>query len=575
MTLVSGNTLVVDTLTDFGVDTVFTLHGGHLDGIYRGLVDSGVRLVDTRHEQAAGFAGQGYAKVTGKVGVVMATAGGGVSNLTTPIANAYADGVPVVFLGAAPPLRDFDSLPVNSGYDQMSLMGGITKWAHRATVTELIPQVLARAFQIARAGRPGPVYIDLPTDVLFARVDRAPASPHKRTSTPSSPAPDPEIVREVIARLTSAKRPVILAGGGSVYPDSSPAVRRLAEHFALPVLTNNKSKGLVPTHGPHAGGGFGALGAVSRRTGEQSDLILVLGARFGIYTGGRRGSVVSDEAFVVQVDTMAEEIGRIRDADLGVTSAVGPFVEALLDAAKSMELPETRREWLEAFASRKQIADGAQVQNGRLSAEQLAEKVAALSPEGTIFVLDGGETPTWLDGYVNLTEPRRWLGHGYVGVMGEGLPQAVGVKTALPDAPVVCFTGDGALGFSLGEFDTLVRHNLPVVVIVNNDQGWAMSQHGQDLIFGQGNRIISDLNASRYDQVAAAFGAHAEFVESADQFEDAFRRALAAGKPACVNVLTDSADIASVTRRFVGEAVDGEIAPDGRARVPYAESLTV
>ncbi|HKT55351.1 MAG TPA: thiamine pyrophosphate-binding protein, partial [Microbacterium sp.] len=162
MSLVSGNRLLVDTLIEFGVDTVFTLHGGHLDGIYSGLIESGIRLVDTRHEQAAGFAAQGHAKVTGGVGVAMATAGGGITNLTTPIANAWSDGVPVVFLGGAPPLRDFDSLPVNSGYDQLAIMTGITKWAHRATVTEMLPQVIARAFQIAASGRPGPVYVDLP-----------------------------------------------------------------------------------------------------------------------------------------------------------------------------------------------------------------------------------------------------------------------------------------------------------------------------------------------------------------------------------------------------------------------------
>lgn len=574
MTLISGNQLVVDTLAEFDVKTIFTLHGGHLDGIYRSAIDAGIRLIDTRHEQAAGFAAQAYAKTTGGVGVAMATAGGGITNLATPMANAWADAVPVVFIGAAPPLRDFDALPVNSGYDQMTVAHGITKWAHRATVTELLPQVIARAFQIAATGRPGPVYLDLPTDVLFARVDTSTVTIPSGQTRPLAPAADPATVEELAGRLATAQRPVILTGGGAVYPDASAGLRDLARRYAIPVLTNNKSKGVLPTDDTHAGGSFGALASVAKRTGETADLVIMLGARFGLYTGGRRGTVIPENAYVVQVDTLAEEIGRMRDVDLGITSGVRPLLEQLLAQPIPATLPEGRQDWLAAFRPTRP-APTASSETGRLSPAQLAHRIAELAPEGTVYVLDGGETPAWLDSAVTLTSPRRWLGHGYIGVMGEGLPHAVGAQAALPDAPVICFTGDGALGFSLGEFDTLARHHLPVVVIVNNDQGWAMSQHGQDLMFGQGNHIISDLRASRYDQVAAAFGVHAEFVESADQFDDAFRRALAHDGPSCINVLTDSADIAAVTRRFVGEVATGPTAPDGRAWVPYAERLAV
>ena len=574
MSLVSGNQLLVDTLASFGVSTVFTLHGGHLDGVYRAALDAGIRLVDTRHEQAAGFAAQGWAKTTGDVGVAMATAGGGVTNLVTPIANAWADGVPVVFLGAAPPLRDFDALPVNSGYDQLAPMGGITKWAHRATVTELIPQVVARAFQIAREGRPGPVYIDLPTDVLFARVEEDTVTIPNGSLRPTAPAPDPAIVAEVAQRLAKAERPVILAGGGSVFPDASAELLRLAERFALPVLTNNKSKGVVPTGSPHAGGSFGALAGVARRTGSSADLVLVLGARFGLYSGGRRGSVIPAGAVVIQVDTVPEEIGRMRDIDLGVTSAVRPFLSALLAETQPQAVEAnfpgpTREAWLAEFKAKSAEGPDTATPAG------LGRQIARLAPENSIFVLDGGETPAWLDAVVSLEAPRRWIGHGYLGIMGEGLPHAVGVQAAAPDATVICFTGDGALGFTLGEFDTLVRHGLPVIVIVNNDRGWAMSQHGQDLIYGEGKHMISDLNHSRYDLIAGAFGAHGELVERPEAFEAALSRALASGLPACINVLTDAVDIAAVTRRFVGEIADGPYTPEGLARVPYAEGLAV
>ena len=572
MTLVSGNQLLVDTLVRFGVSTAFTLHGGHLDGVYRAALDAGIRLIDTRHEQAAGFAAQGWAKTTGDVGVALATAGGGVTNLVTPIANAWADGVPVVFFGAAPPLRDFDALPVNSGYDQLSPMAGITKWAHRATVTELIPQVVARAFQIAREGRPGPVYIDLPTDVLFARVEKDGAAIPDGSLRPTAPGPDPAAVAEVARGLAEAERPVVLTGGGSVFPDASSELLQLADRFELPILTNNKSKGVIPTASPYAGGGFGSLAAVSRRTGRSADLVLVLGARFGLYTGGRRGSVIPEDAVVVQVDTVPEEIGRMRDIDLGITSAVRPFLAALLaqtEPSAAQGLRAGREAWLSEFAPKAPGRPDTATPAG------LGRQIARLAPDDSIFVLDGGETPAWLDAVVSLDAPRRWIGHGYMGIMGEGLPHAVGVQAAAPNTTVVCFSGDGALGFTLGEFDTLVRHDLPVIVIVNNDRGWAMSQHGQDLIYGEGQHMVSDLSHSRYDLVAAAFGAHAELVEHPEQFEAAFARALASGRPACINVLTNAVDIAAVTRRFVGDIALGPYTPEGLARVPYAERLAV
>jgi len=197
------------------VTTIFTLHGGHLDSTYRAAADRGIRLVDTRHEQAAGLAAMGWALATGEVGVAMVTAGGGVSNVVTAIANAYADAVPLVVLGGAPPLRDYDCFPVNSGgFDQLALVSGITKWAHRVTTLDELGRMVTRAFEIARNGRPGPVYLDLPTDVLFAQADDAVLAPVATPSKPVGPAPSASAVAETIEILRAAKRPVILAGAG-------------------------------------------------------------------------------------------------------------------------------------------------------------------------------------------------------------------------------------------------------------------------------------------------------------------------------------------------------------------------
>jgi len=568
---IDGGQALVATLKRFGVDTIFTLHGGHLDCVYQAAVAEGMRIVDHRHEQAAGIAATGYARTTGKVGVAMVTAGGAVTNVVTAITNAYADCVASVFFGGAPPLRDYDSLPVNSGYDQLSVMGGITKWAHRITHVERLPDLVGRAFQIAKEGRPGPVYLDLPSDVLFALLDDEAVNFPAERMVVAPPAPAPSAVERTLSMLRGAERPAILAGGGVAYSGAAQQLTRFAELSGIPVLTNNKSRGALATDHPLWARGFGTLAAAAGRGAGAPDVVLMLGARLGLYTGGRRKSVIPREARIIQVDISAEEFGRVRDIDLGVVADCREMLSALISQAGNGPWPD-RKAWVKGLRG-DSFASPVEQPGNDLTPGRLASALAAVAKDA-ILVVDGGETPAWFDGVASSLAPDQWLGHGYLGIMGEGLPLAIGAQVAHPEKRVICFSGDGAVGFNFAEFDTMVRHGLPIVVVVNNDQQWGMSAHGQDLIYGKGKRVASELAATRYDIAASGFGAYAEFVTTIDELAPALQRALAAGRPACVNVMTKPV-MNPITQRFMGLAAEGLRSPDGKARVPYADVLEV
>ncbi len=571
MARIDGGQALVATLKRFGVDTIFTLHGGHLDCVYQAAAAEGMRIVDHRHEQAAGIAATGYARTTGKVGVAMVTAGGGVTNVVTAITNAYADGVASVFFGGAPPLRDYDSLPVNSGYDQLSVMGGITKWAHRITHVERLPDLVGRAFQIAKQGRPGPVYLDLPSDVLFALLDDEAVDFPAEPMVVAPPAPAPSAVERALSMLRDAERPAILAGGGVAYSGAAQQLTRFAELSGIPVMTNNKSRGAIATDHPLWARGFGTLAAAAGWGAGSPDVVLMLGARLGLYTGGRRKSVIPRDARIIQVDICAEEFGRVRDIDIGIVADCREMLSALISQAGNGPWPD-RKAWVKGLRG-EGVAAPAEVTSSDLTPGRLASALAAVAKDA-ILVVDGGETPAWFDGVASSLAPDQWLGHGYLGIMGEGLPLAIGAQVAHPEKRVICFSGDGAVGFNFAEFDTMVRHGLPIVVVVNNDQQWGMSAHGQDLVYGKGKRVASDLAATRYDIAASGFGAHAEFVTTMDELAPALQRALAAGRPACVNVMTKQV-MNPITQRFMGLAAEGLRSPDGKARIPYADVLEV
>lgn len=580
MAKVDGGELFVRTLEAAGVDTIFTLHGGHLDAIYQATRERRIRLVDMRHEQAAGHAADGFARTTGRTGVAIVTAGPGFTDSVTAIANAWLDCIPTLFVAGAAPLRDAETLPLQGGIDQVAMVAPITKWAHRVTHTERIPDLTTQALRIARSGRPGPVFLELPIDVLFARVDEARATKPGRVQPDAAPTPTPESVERAIALLHAALRPAILAGGGAWFAGAGAELVAFAERTGTPVFTNSKAHGLVPGDHPLAGRGFATLAATAAAGLGAADVVLVLGARLGLFTGGRGARLIPPGAALIQVDVAAEEIGRNRDIDLAIAADVREALRAFDAAAAQRRWPD-RTAWQRAIAGvreghRMLFAEALRRDKAPIHPYRLATEIARMLPADAIVAADGGETASWMDMVAQVSAGGRWMSHGYLGCLGTGMPFAIAAKVAHPGQPVLCIVGDGSVGLNFAEFDTMVRHHLPIVVVVNNDQIWGMSAHGQDLIYGEGRRVVTELAATRYDLAAAGFGCHAEHVTEPAELRPALERAFASGKPACVNVMTDPNVIAPVTRAMVGSPPPAPGAKKGEAgpvQIPYYDDL--
>jgi acetolactate synthase I/II/III large subunit len=568
MAQIDGGEMLVRVLEQEGIRELFVLHGGHLDAIFQAAHDHGLRLIDVRHEQAAGHAADGWARTTGRPGVAIVTAGPGVTDVVTGIANAYLDCVPTLFIGGAAPLADAELLPLQGGLDQVAMMQPITKWAHRVTTTERIPDLVAQALRVATTGRPGPVFLEIPIDVLFRRAEERSLFFPKKVRPDTAPAPSAKAVEQAVEWLAAAERPAILAGGGAWFAGVGSDLRTLVEHTGIPVFANSKARGIVPEDHPLSGRSFMTLGVLAQMSGNAPDVVLLLGARIGMFTGGRSEMLLPGTTRLIQIDIEGQEIGRNRDVDLGIVADCREAVLALDAAARKRKWPD-RSAWQESVRQARGVfellfADALGKSEPPIHPYRLAHAVTQATEPDAIIVADGGETSAWMDMAAVVRGGGHWMSHGYLGCLGVGMPFAIAAKVAHPGRQVVCVVGDGSVGLNFAEFDTMVRHKLNVVTVVNNDTQWGMSLHGQQLIYGEDRTVGTALGPTRYDLAAAGFGCYSELVEKPDDLVPAIQRALASNRPACLNVMTDPSVIAPITQIMVG-ALNAE----GKVTLPY------
>jgi acetolactate synthase-1/2/3 large subunit len=547
MALVHGGELLVRALEREGVTEVFALSGGHLDPIFQACVDHNIRIIDTRHEAAAAHMADGYARTTGRVGVAIVTAGPGVANAITGVANAMMDAIPLICIGGRAPIRDEDRLPLQ-GMDQVALMEPITKFARTVLHTDRIPEYVAAAFRHATSGRPGPVFLDIPVDVLFTPAEETDARAFEHSAPWGKPAPSTESIDRALDILARAERPAIFAGGGVMFSGAAAELREFASATRIPVFANSKARGAVSERTDLGYGSFAHVASplVHQEGGGPPDVILMLGARVGMFTGSAGGSrsVIPEECTVIQVDIEPEEIGRNRDIQLGLTGDVREALKLFIDRARGRQFRDHER-WISAVAHgsaiMRDIYQAGAAREEPLHQARLAREIADFLDDDAIIVADGGETSGWMGEQAIVCEPGSYLSHGYLGCLGVGIPFGMAAKIAHPDRQVLTIIGDGSAGLNFSEFDTAVRHNTPLVVVVNNDQGWGMIRHGQIRMYGEDRVVGAELGPTRYDLAAAGFGAHAELVTNASGIRPALERAFASGRPACLNVMTDPA----------------------------------
>lgn len=535
-----GGELLVRTLRQADVSHAFVLHGGHLDPIFQASLDHGLHLIDTRHEAAAGHAADGYARQTGRIGVAMATAGPGFTNVLTAITQAYLDRIPVLFIAGAAPLRDAERWPLQGGVDQVAMARPVTKYAVQVTQTEQIPHLTAHAIRTALSGTPGPVLLEIPIDVLYARIDKDVPIPES-ILTESAPAPSDRQLGDALALLQGAKNPIIVAGGGVLLSRAAGAVRQLAETTGIPVFANNKALGTLPHDHPLSGYALTNIGVMSAMGIGKPDVALFLGARFGMFTADDR--LLPADCRLIQVDIDGAELGRIRSVDVPIRADCLEAARALTAAAAATTWPDwsawsgavhNASRWHEAA-----YADAKSLTPAAVHPYAALREIMDALPQGTIVCGDGGETSQWAELTSRAREPGQYTGHGYLGCLGIGMPFAIGAQVAHPDKRVVCIVGDGSVGFNIPEFDTMVRHNLPIVTIVLNNKAWGMCVHGQRAMFGSNRLVVTTLGESRYDQVAEGFGCFGASTDSLEDVSSLVEAALASGKPACINVITD------------------------------------
>lgn len=526
----AGGALAVRTLSRAKVEVIFGLHGAHVEAIFQGCLDAGIKLVDTRHEAAAGHAAEGYARAGRRLGVAVVTAGPGFTNIVTSIANAAADRTPVLYLVGSAPLDDPESNCLQSGVNQFAVAAPMVKWAHRVARTADIPRLVAHAVRIATATPRGPVYLEIPTDVMDAEAQDIAITPQEFAE---AAVPGESVVREILGKLNGAERPLILAGAPVYHGRGEEFLRCFAELSGIPVFTDFEALGTLPCAHRLYGGTLWQLPRLPKEV--HPDLVLALGVRFGWDAPGFRETL---RPRVIHVEQDAAEIGRFGPATLGVVADPVSTLSALCRAGGSERI-EQRLEWAAAIkregdALRERVCRSST--DGRIHPASAALVIRECIGPDTIVVADGAFSKHWLDDIASPQRPGSYLTHGRLGAMGTGMGLAIGAQFANPDRRVVLVTGDGSVGFNIAELDTMVRHSIPVVVIVMNNRGWGASRLLQIMRSGSGRLVGTALGTVRYDQIMAACGGAGYHVTAVEELRSALLSAMAERRAACIDI---------------------------------------
>lgn len=549
MGTLDGGHLAAEMLVREGVRVVFSVSGGVLNPLYRACEGHGIRIVHTRHEAAAAFMADGWARTTGQPGVVVTTLGPGVTNVVTGVFTAFRATSPIVVL-AGQSARSTRDLEAGMSVDPLPILSSITKWSRTVGETSRIPEYLAGAFRHAVSGRPGPVFLEFPGDVLRGEVRRGEVDfPDPGTSRASArPQPDPALVAAAADLITGAERPLLLAGSGVWWSGASEALRRFVEESELPFALARGGRGAVPEdHGLYHGPAYLPANPVLEEAFRRADLVLTIGHRLDFDLGFGRPPSLNPEAKVIQVDIEAEEIGRYRPVEVGIVADARAAIEALTDALRRpsanrspwlRDLEEARHRWYREMA---EAGSSAEIPMHPL---RFLKGISDALPRESVVVTSHGNVDFWADVHFRVYQPGGYLRAGQSGSLGAEIPYGVAAKLARPEEPVVVVVGDGGFGYHAMELDTASRYDAPLVVAIGNDSSWGAIALPQEREYGRA--FETELRFRNYERIAEALGGYGELVEAPGEVTPAVGRALASGLPAALNVR-----IASVESRYM------------------------
>jgi len=533
MAKIHGGQVIARALKREGVETVFMLTGGHVLPLIDGCVLEGIDIVDVRHEQAAAHAADAYARLTGKLGVAIVTAGPGVTDALTGVANAYFANTPMLLIGG----RHLTKENLKGGLQEMDhpkLFQSITVWSDTADDAGRFPEYIAMAARHAFANRGGPVFLDIPWDISADMVEENAIiwPEHYRANRPAGVPP--ETLDAIADALVRAKNPVVFGGTGLRWTrqdDFTDHLDAFSRVLRAPVFLNSLARGSLPYGHPYLG---------NRARGEAlrgADVVLALGVDWDFRTGF--GKKMNPDALVIQIDADATKIGWNRDADIGVAADPGTVVAQLAASASRFgrtEDPEWTTQIAAAEKAKQEVAEAAAMSNeSPVHPERFAKEVAEFFGEDAIVAADGGDIVSTTAKWLRTSRPGGLLDPGPFGCLGVGAPFAIAAKAVEPDTRVGIVYGDGSFGFNGMEFDTLVRNDMPVIGVIGNDGAWNNIKAIHRMLYPE-RMVGADLGVRPYHKMVEGLGGYGEFVDTADEIRPALERAEESGLPALINV---------------------------------------
>ena len=535
----NGGHLFIRCLKQEGIKRVFTIVGDTILPLVDAATDEGIEFIDTRHEGAAMHMADAYARITGHPSVAMFTGGPGFSNAISALPAIYTSESPVIFVAGCAELPE-KGMTTFQEIDQVGLAAPVTKGSWLIHDRRRIPEFVATAFRTAMSGRPGPVHLTLPIDIQEQQISEEELPqylPSEYRSMGRSEG-DSTLIQEAADLLRQAQKPVIIVGNPARYSVSPEQLVALAETSGIPMFTVEQARGLIDDEHPLCFGyADGALNAAARRFRE-ADVVLLLGKRLDHRY--RYGQVFNSAAKIIQADPAAAEIGRNRGVAIGLLGDLGAITEQLTAAMKGSKLDlqswlgllkQDREAWLERLRANAQAEQPLHPMDVFTGIEHLIDR-------DTFIIMDGGDYVQWGRSYLKARKPGHFIRLGPLSHLGAGIPYGMAAQLAFPESKVLVFMGDGSFGFYPMEYDTCIRHNLPMTVVMGNDSSWGIDRTFQLAYFRRA--VGTELRFVRYDKMVEAIGGYAEYVEEAQEVAPAVERALDSGLPALVNVVVGS-----------------------------------
>ncbi len=530
---VHGGQLAARALKEAGVECIFTLSGGHVMAIYDGCLDEGIKVVDVRHEQAAVHAADAWSRLNpGKIGCAVLTAGPGVTDGVTGVANAWRANSPILVIGGQGPFNNLRRGSLQE-MDHVAVMRPISKWADTCYDTHRIPDYIEMAIRHAVSGNPGPAFLEIPMDVLAGEVELKDVRMPRIRTEPALQLPAKDDIEAALEILASAERPVMMVGTSVKWSNASAAVQRFIEAVHIPTFVNGMGRGTVRPGTPEL------LNRVRKEAIGQCDVFICAGVLLDFRLG--YGRTIPADARIIQLDIENELIGTNRSADAAVVGNLSAAFDGMLEAASASK-PDFSA-WRDQLAAREaelEAAFSAELDSDEVPIDPLRlcrEIRDFVADKDVILIGDGGDIVAQASKVLPVPAENCWMDPGPLGTLGVGMPFALAAQLARPDQRVLIIYGDGAFGLNGFEYDTAVRFNLPIVGIVGVDAAWGQMARPQVQVYGEDRLVATKLNYTRYDKIVEAMGGHGEYCERPEEIGPALERAFASGKPALVNVV--------------------------------------